>query len=432
MFDENAAILDYPTNTQGDIGNIVNADSYRVFANNVKNLTNTAGYNQSGQGNVEPDMDLLPKNQLSKAVSSYSFLANKFDSSFVNGLYSLNSKTLNTGDLAATPYVTPGLWQDGMKIEFIATNTNIGNDTIKINNSASCPILKLEWNYNQTSFSFSPLTVGNILQNQYVILYYSTTANNGNPCFVLTNNNITSRNATKVIEYTTPETYTYIPSAGCKKIEFVLIGGGGGGAGFIMPPPLEYPTNGGSSSISENGFTLLSLGGGTGGDYGGSGTAGGAGGVVQINQMIGAIVTAIAGGAGGAVGAGGAGGGAGGAAGGAAGAGGRNRFFLGGSGTAGGGGAGFNGGGGAGFNGNGASGTVSSGGAGGAGGGGGGGNGPYGGSGGGAGAVAAGSTIFIPSSWTVTIGAGGNGWVGLETGFGGAGGAGYCKIIESF
>ena len=431
MFDENAAILDYPTNTQGDIGNIVNADSYRVFANNVKNLTNTAGYNQSGQGNVEPDMDLLPKNQLSKAVSSYSFLANKFDSSFVNGLYSLNSKTLNTGDLAATPYVTPGLWQDGMKIEFIATNTNIGNDTIKINNSASCPILKLEWNYNQTSFSFSPLTVGNILQNQYVILYYSTTANNGNPCFVLTNNNITSRNATKVIEYTTPETYTYIPSAGCKKIEFVLIGGGGGGAGFIMPP-FGYPTNGGSSSISENGFTLLSLGGGTGGDYGGSGTAGGAGGVVQINQMIGAIVTAIAGGAGGAVGAGGAGGGAGGAAGGAAGAGGRNRFFLGGSGTAGGGGAGFNGGGGAGFNGNGASGTVSSGGAGGAGGGGGGGNGPYGGSGGGAGAVAAGSTIFIPSSWTVTIGAGGNGWVGLGTGFGGAGGAGYCKIIESF
>ena len=431
MFDENAAILDYPTNTQGDIGNIVNADSYRVFANNVKNLTNTAGYNQSGQGNVEPDMDLLPKNQLSKAVSSYSFLANKFDSSFVNGFYSLNSKTLNTGDLAATPYVTPGLWQDGMKIEFIATNTNIGNDTIKINNSASCPILKLEWNYNQTSFSFSPLTVGNILQNQYVILYYSTTANNGNPCFVLTNNNITSRNATKVIEYTTPETYTYIPSAGCKKIEFVLTGGGGGGAGFIMPP-FGYPTNGGSSSISENGFTLLSLGGGTGGDYGGSGTAGGAGGVVQINQMIGAIVTAIAGGAGGAVGAGGAGGGAGGAAGGAAGAGGRNRFFLGGSGTAGGGGAGFNGGGGAGFNGNGASGTVSSGGAGGAGGGGGGGNGPYGGSGGGAGAVAAGSTIFIPSSWTVTIGAGGNGWVGLETGFGGAGGAGYCKIIESF
>ena len=431
MFDENAAILDYPTNTQGDIGNIVNADSYRVFANNVKNLTNTAGYNQSGQGNVEPDMDLLPKNQLSKAVSSYSFLANKFDSSFVNGLYSLNSKTLNTGDLAATPYVTPGLWQDGMKIEFIATNTNIGNDTIKINNSASCPILKLEWNYNQTSFSFSPLTVGNILQNQYVILYYSTTANNGNPCFVLTNNNITSRNATKVIEYTTPETYTYIPSAGCKKIEFVLTGGGGGGAGFIMPP-VGYPTNGGSSSISENGFTLLSLGGGTGGDYGGSGTAGGAGGVVQINQMIGAIVTAIAGGAGGAVGAGGAGGGAGGAAGGAAGAGGRNRFFLGGSGTAGGGGAGFNGGGGAGFNGNGASGTVSSGGAGGAGGGGGGGNGPYGGSGGGAGAVAAGSTIFIPSSWTVTIGAGGNGWVGLGTGFGGAGGAGYCKIIESF
>ena len=431
MFDENAAILDYPTNTQGDIGNIVNADSYRVFANNVKNLTNTAGYNQSGQGNVEPDMDLLPKNQLSKAVSSYSFLANKFDSSFVNGLYSLNSKTLNTGDLAATPYVTPGLWQDGMKIEFIATNTNIGNDTIKINNSASCPILKLEWNYNQTSFSFSPLTVGNILQNQYVILYYSTTANNGNPCFVLTNNNITSRNATKVIEYTTPETYTYIPSAGCKKIEFVLTGGGGGGAGFIMPP-FGYPTNGGSSSISENGFTLLSLGGGTGGDYGGSGTAGGAGGVVQINQMIGAIVTAIAGGAGGAVGAGGAGGGAGGAAGGAAGAGGRNRFFLGGSGTAGGGGAGFNGGGGAGFNGNGASGTVSSGGAGGAGGGGGGGNGPYGGSGGGAGAVAAGSTIFIPSSWTVTIGAGGNGWVNLGTGSAGAGGAGYCKIIESF
>ena len=186
MFDENALILEYPTNTQGDIGNIVNADSYRVLANNVKNLTNTAGYNQLGQGNSQPDMDLLPKDQLSKAVSSYSFLANKFDSSFASGLYALTSKTLNTGNLAASPYLTPGLWQDGMKIEFTATNTNIGDDVVKVNNGPVYPILKTVMDYQNSTLVYRKLILKDILQNENVTLVYSSTANQGNaPAFIL-------------------------------------------------------------------------------------------------------------------------------------------------------------------------------------------------------------------------------------------------------
>ena len=186
MFDEQALILEYPTNTQGDIGNIVNADSYRVLANNVKNLTNTAGYNQLGQGNSQPDMDLLPKDQLSKAVSSYSFLANKFDSSFASGLYALTSKTLNTGDLAASPYLTPGLWQDGMKIEFTATNTNIGDDVVKVNSGVVYPILKTVMDYENSTLVYRKLILKDILQNENVTLVYSSTANQGNaPAFIL-------------------------------------------------------------------------------------------------------------------------------------------------------------------------------------------------------------------------------------------------------